>query len=125
MPAWLVIDLEATTDEGGWPLEEMEIIEIGAVLVTCGGEEISQWQHFVRPIRHPQLTDFCRQLTQIEQYQLNNAAGFAQASQALDEWLASQTRTVLGWCTTIAASGICKLPRSMRKAAYCICRTTI
>ena len=28
MPAWLVIDLEATTDEGGWPLEEMEIIEI-------------------------------------------------------------------------------------------------
>ena len=42
MPAWLVIDLEATTDEGGWPLEEMEIIEIGAVLVTCGGEEISQ-----------------------------------------------------------------------------------
>ena len=99
MPAWLVIDLEATTDEGGWPLEEMEIIEIGAVLVTCGGEEISQWQHFVRPIRHPQLTDFCRQLTQIEQYQLNNAAGFAQASQALDEWLASQTRTVLGWCS--------------------------
>ncbi|HIE0597983.1 TPA: exonuclease domain-containing protein, partial [Pseudomonas aeruginosa] len=23
MPHWLVIDLEATTAEGGWPLEEM------------------------------------------------------------------------------------------------------
>jgi inhibitor of KinA sporulation pathway (predicted exonuclease) len=33
MPHWLVIDLEATTDEGGWPVTEMEIIEIGASLV--------------------------------------------------------------------------------------------
>lgn len=24
MEHWLVIDLEATTEEGGWPLEEME-----------------------------------------------------------------------------------------------------
>ncbi|HEY6610578.1 MAG TPA: exonuclease, partial [Pseudomonas sp.] len=30
MKHWLVIDLEATTDDGGWPIEEMEIIEIGA-----------------------------------------------------------------------------------------------
>lgn len=34
MPHWLVIDLEATTDDGGWPVEEMEIIEIGATLVN-------------------------------------------------------------------------------------------
>ncbi len=30
MGHWLVIDLEATTDDGGWPVTEMEIIEIGA-----------------------------------------------------------------------------------------------
>jgi inhibitor of KinA sporulation pathway (predicted exonuclease) len=36
MPHWLVIDLEATTDEGGWPVTEMEIIEIGASLVDRG-----------------------------------------------------------------------------------------
>ena len=36
MPHWLVIDLEATTDDGGWPLEEMEVIEIGASTpATC------------------------------------------------------------------------------------------
>lgn len=34
MGHWLVIDLEATTDDGGWPVTEMEIIEIGASLVT-------------------------------------------------------------------------------------------
>ena len=27
MPHWLIIDLEATTEEGGWPLEEMEMLE--------------------------------------------------------------------------------------------------
>ncbi|BCQ63735.1 hypothetical protein PBOI14_54850 [Pseudomonas sp. Boi14] len=37
MPHWLVIDLEATTDEGGWPVSEMEIIEIGATLVNRQG----------------------------------------------------------------------------------------
>ncbi|NQD80032.1 exonuclease, partial [Pseudomonas sp. CrR14] len=26
MGQWLVIDLEATTEEGGWPIEHMEII---------------------------------------------------------------------------------------------------
>jgi inhibitor of KinA sporulation pathway (predicted exonuclease) len=40
MPHWLVIDLEATTDEGGWPVTEMEIIEIGATLVDRKGREL-------------------------------------------------------------------------------------
>ena len=35
MGYWLVIDLEATTEEGGWPVEHMEIIEIGASLVDA------------------------------------------------------------------------------------------
>jgi inhibitor of KinA sporulation pathway (predicted exonuclease) len=39
MPHWLVIDLEATTDEGGWPVTEMEIIEIGATLVDRKGRD--------------------------------------------------------------------------------------
>ena len=34
MGYWLVIDLEATTEEGGWPVEHMEIIEIGASPVS-------------------------------------------------------------------------------------------
>ncbi len=35
MRQWLIIDLEATTEEGGWPIEDMEIIEIGASLVAA------------------------------------------------------------------------------------------
>lgn len=56
MGHWLVIDLEATTDDGGWPVTEMEIIEIGASLVTREGREIDHFQRFVRPRRRPQLT---------------------------------------------------------------------
>lgn len=56
MPHWLVIDLEATTDEGGWPVSEMEIIEIGASLVNRDGREVDHFQRFVRPLRRPLLT---------------------------------------------------------------------
>jgi len=49
MHYWLVIDLEATTEEGGWPLEQMEIIEIGASLVNRRGHEVDHFQRFVRP----------------------------------------------------------------------------
>src|SRR5262245_21420610 len=56
MPHWLVIDLEATTEEGGWPLEDMEIIEIGASLVGADGHEVDHFQRFVRPARRPCLT---------------------------------------------------------------------
>ena len=67
MPHWLIIDLEATTDEGGWPVSEMEIIEIGVTLVNRQGRELDHFQRFVRPLRRPLLTPFCRQLTHIRQ----------------------------------------------------------
>ena len=67
MGHWLVIDLEATTDDGGWPVTEMEVIEIGASLVTREGREVDHFQRFVKPRRRPQLTPFCRELTHISQ----------------------------------------------------------
>ena len=55
---YLVIDLEATCDDqGGVPRHEMEIIEIGAVLVAADTlAPLDEWQSFVRPVRHPELT---------------------------------------------------------------------
>jgi len=67
MPHWLIIDLEATTDDGGWPVTEMEVIEIGASLVNRQGRELDHFQRFVRPQRRPLLTPFCRKLTHITQ----------------------------------------------------------
>jgi len=45
MPHWLIIDLEATTDDGGWPVTEMEVIEIGASLVNRQGRELGRADH--------------------------------------------------------------------------------
>jgi len=54
---FLVIDLEATTsDDGSLPPNEMETIEIGAVLVNAKSLlPVDEFQTFDRPVRHPQL----------------------------------------------------------------------
>lgn len=82
---FLVIDLEATCDDGGLvPRHQMEIIEIGAVLVDHRTlQPVDEWQTFIRPVRHPRLTDFCRQLTSITQADVDGAPTFAAAIEAL------------------------------------------
>lgn len=97
MGHWLVIDLEATTDEGGWPVTEMEIIEIGASLVTREGREVEHFQRFVRPRRRPQLTPFCRELTHISQADVDTADDFATVSACFERWLGHHQGQLHAW----------------------------
>ena len=97
MSHWLVIDLEATTEEGGWPLEEMEIIEIGASLVDSHGRELDHFQRFVCPQRRPLLTHFCRQLTHIQQAQIDGAERFPVVWNSFEQWLAPHLPRLAGW----------------------------
>ena len=58
----------------------MEIIEIGAVMVDRETLSIvDEFQTFIKPIRHPILTDFCKQLTSITQSQVDTAPTFPAA----------------------------------------------
>lgn len=88
---YLVIDLEATTDDGvddgrAVPRDEMETIEIGAVLVRANTLAVeAEFQTFVRPVRHPLLTPFCTELTGITQEMLADAPVFPEAMAALRE----------------------------------------
>lgn len=97
MGHWLVIDLEATTEEGGWPVEEMEIIEIGASLVDGTGREVDHFQRFVRPLRRPLLTTFCRQLTHISQGEIDAARPLNQVWPAFERWLEPHHARLRGW----------------------------
>jgi len=97
MPHWLVIDLEATTDDGGWPLAEMEIIEIGATLVNREGRELGHFQRFVRPLRRPLLTPFCRELTHISQANIDTAAPLIEVWGAFERWLGQHQARLEGW----------------------------
>ncbi|MEM9456768.1 MAG: 3'-5' exonuclease [Myxococcota bacterium] len=86
---YLVVDLEATCDQHhGIPRQETEIIEIGAVLVDRETlEPQGEFQTFVRPVIHPQITEFCTELTSITQDNVDGAPRFAQAMAELSQWL--------------------------------------
>ena len=92
-PAYfLVVDLEATCsdDRIAVPRNEMEIIEIGAVMIDgLTFESLSEFQSFVRPVRNPVLTDFCRELTGIAQSEVDAAPGYSDALSEFVEWLSS------------------------------------
>jgi inhibitor of KinA sporulation pathway (predicted exonuclease) len=89
---FLVVDLEATTsDDGSLPPDEMECIEIGAVIVDAATlEPVDEYQSFVRPVRHPKLLPFCTQLTTIEQAMVDGAPLFPEAFAALQRKLAGR-----------------------------------
>jgi len=85
---YVVIDLEATCDQRGFPRKDMEIIEIGAVLVD--GESLSvrgEFQTFVQPVVRRELTPFCRELTSITQADVDSAPRFPEALRQLAEWM--------------------------------------
>jgi inhibitor of KinA sporulation pathway (predicted exonuclease) len=86
---YLIVDVEATcSDDAVLPRHEMEIIEIGAVMQSSRTFEIeSEFQTFVRPVRHPQLTVFCTQLTGITQREVADARRFPQALDAMKQWM--------------------------------------
>jgi 3'-5' exoribonuclease 1 len=85
----VVVDLEATC----WPpadphgREDMEIIEIGALLVeTPSLEAVDEFDSFVRPLRHPTLSGFCKELTSIDQEDIDQAAPFPVVLEAFLAW---------------------------------------
>jgi len=86
---YLVIDLEATCcDLKTIARHQMEMIEIGAVMVdTKTLKVVREFQTFIKPIRYPLLTDFCRELTKITQENVDNAPLFPEAINNFKQWL--------------------------------------
>ncbi|MEG4286845.1 3'-5' exonuclease [Microcoleus sp. A006_D1] len=95
---YLVLDLEATCcDKGSIARNHMEIIEIGAVMVDSTTLTIvDEFQSFVKPIRHPILTEFCTSLTSIAQTQVEIAPTYPEASTLLKNWLSGYSNGVFG-----------------------------
>ena len=88
---YLIVDLEATcSNDGSVPRHGMEIIEIGAVMQSSRTFEVeSEFQTFVRPVRHSKLTEFCTGLTGITQENVDRASPFRNAVEAMKEWMRS------------------------------------
>jgi len=92
------VDLEATCDEVGEnesprPLvvvpDQMETIEIGLVMIDLETLEIvDEFQRFVRPRINPLLTYFCKELTSIQQADVDSAGTYVEIGQALGAFIA-------------------------------------
>ncbi|MNC07710.1 sporulation inhibitor KapD [compost metagenome] len=92
------VDLEATCDEidesvSPRPLaftpDQMETIEIGLAVIDLETLEIvDEFQCFVRPQINSILTDFCKQLTSIQQADVDSAGTYVEVGQELGGFIA-------------------------------------
>lgn len=85
---FLVVDLEATCQINDRNYGN-ETIEVGAVMVYVNGEIIGEFSEFVRPIKKPLLTDFCKELTSIKQSDVDNADYFPAVWEKFCNWIDS------------------------------------
>ncbi|MBK8566253.1 MAG: exonuclease domain-containing protein [Saprospiraceae bacterium] len=83
---YIVFDLEATCWEGKPTEMVQEIIEIGALKLNEYGEVEGSFNSFIRPVLHPNLSLFCRQLTTIDQISINRARLFPDVVEDFQEW---------------------------------------
>ncbi|MCC7246197.1 MAG: exonuclease domain-containing protein [Saprospiraceae bacterium] len=83
---YIIFDLEATCWENQPPGYVQEIIEIGAFKVNAFGEVRGKFNRFIRPTVHPVLSPFCRQLTSIEQTDVNRAKYFPEVIEEFWNW---------------------------------------
>lgn len=83
---FIIFDLEATCWEGQPTNMVQEIIEIGALKINQYGEVEDQFDRFIRPVIHPNLSLFCRQLTTIDQITINRARAFPEVAADFQAW---------------------------------------
>lgn len=82
---YVIVDLEATCWEGH-DKSRNETIEIGAVLINEQGQFLSEFEAFVKPLKFPILSDFCKELTSITQMDVDNAPYFSEVLDAFKSW---------------------------------------
>jgi len=87
MKEYIIIDFEATCINPKDKNFQMEIIEFAAVKCDKEFNLVSEFAKFIRPALNPVLTGFCKELTTIQQTDVDNAAGFAKVLADFVLWL--------------------------------------
>lgn len=85
---FVVLDFEATCDEGSRQPQPQEIIEFPLVLVDARTlTVVDEFRSYVRPYYHPRLTAFCTNLTGIKQSQVDESPTFRDVFHEACNWL--------------------------------------
>ena len=93
---YIIVDLEATCWENRSDGKN-EIIEIGAVKVNDDQEIVSEYQQFVKPLKNPILSEFCKELTSIQQTDVENAPYFFEVLPLFQEWIGDEPYLLCSW----------------------------
>ena len=98
---FICCDLEGTCWDSG-PLQpvqrkETEIIEIGAVRMDRDRTIIDEFQTFVRPQRHAELSTFCTDLTGITQADVDAAPPLPEAMAGFAAWIGNPDSVLVSW----------------------------
>ncbi len=73
---YVVFDLEATCWDTSAMVRKQEIIEIGACIINPYLELEKKFTSLVKPVLHPLLSGYCKQLTGIQQFEIEKAKPF-------------------------------------------------
>ncbi|KAG5503420.1 hypothetical protein JKF63_05559 [Porcisia hertigi] len=87
---YVVLDFEATCEEGRGYFANQEVIEFPMILVDARtARPVAEFQRYVRPVRNPVLSAFCTRLTGITQDMVKNRDTFAVVYREALEFLAA------------------------------------
>lgn len=94
---YVIVDLEATCWENA-DRERMEIIEIGAVLLSSStGPEAGEFSSFVKPVASRELSDFCKKLTTISQEDVDGADYYYEVLPRFVDWIGDEPFRLCSW----------------------------
>lgn len=83
---FIIYDLEATCWEGRPPSMVQETIEIGALRLNRFGELKGVFNRFIKPLLNPRLSAFCKELTSIQQENIDMAGNFRAVIEDFQDW---------------------------------------
>lgn len=94
---YIIFDLEATCWEER-NKSPNETIEIGAIKIN-NREIISEFSSFIKPVKHPVLSDVCKTLTTIAQADIDHARNFGEVIQDFKDWIGVEKKayTLCSW----------------------------
>jgi inhibitor of KinA sporulation pathway (predicted exonuclease) len=84
---YIILDLEATCWKDRSLKHQNEIIEIGAVKINDQQEILGEFNAFIQPRLHPELSAFCTELTTIEQSDIDSAKDFKTVITNFWDWI--------------------------------------
>nr|CAX73695.1 three prime histone mRNA exonuclease 1 [Schistosoma japonicum] len=102
----LIIDLEATCESKEKIINDIdyphEIIEFPILLYNTRLRKcVSVFHAYCKPRLHPNLSEFCTDLTQIQQIQVDNALPFSNVLLQVEEWLLKRHKLTQKRCAIV------------------------